>query len=392
MRTKAQVASTLHAWRQRWGQACLDATARALFVPPPEGVRHVLIWRVGALGDGVCTVPALTALRRRWPEARFSLLTHNGDTGRTRLDHLLPKGWFEEVMDYTGRPMSEVWRWLRTRSFDLLVVLPPWGRSLHRHLRDMVFFRLTGIRCAIGWQYDPMPRPPQWCAPPGDLPTEEERLQLILRKHGIAALPVMPWLSPNDAARTRIDLVLAHHDVSPPFVVLAPGASRPWNRWPIERFAQVAKVFAERLAIVVAGGREDRPAGQLLHHTTGAIDLTGQLAPLETAALLARASLFIGNDSGPAHLARAVGCPAVVVSSAWEWPGRWFRAGDRLSVLRYDAMPCRWCHVGCEAASCIRAISVEAVVAAGQALLQRQQKKNPGGGVWSGTRGIGTGE
>ncbi len=385
MSTPAQIGRMLYTWRQRGGQACLDLAARALFALPTEQARHVLVWRLGSLGDGVCAVPALSTLRRHWPEARFSLLTHRGGSGRVRLDQLLPKGWFEEVLDYTDRPMSEVWRWLRTRSFDLLVVLPPWGRSLHRHLRDMACFRLAGIRCAIGWQYDPMPRPARWTHPPDELPTEAERLLHILRKHGFEPLHDQLRLSPNAPSRTRTDALLARHHLTRPFVVLAPGASRPWNRWPIERFVQVAQAFAERLAIVVAGGREDRQAGRLLHQTTGAIDLTGRLDPRDTVALLTRAALFIGNDSGPAHLAHAVGCPAVVVSSAWEWPGRWFRPGDRLIVLRRDDLPCHWCHKGCAAASCIRAIPVEEVIAAGQTLLQRQRAKGPDRGMGSDT-------
>ncbi len=359
--------------RQHAGQRVLDAAASLLFAQPPARPKHILIVRLGALGDGVRVLPALTALRRRWPAARLSLLTHTGRPGRVRLDQLLPSHWFHEVMDYTERPWPEVWRWLRARSFDLLVALPPWGRNLHRHLRDMVFFRLAGIPSAIGWQYDPTPRPARATPPPADLPTEDERLLDILRKHGISPPEAMPWLSPNGSHRARIEALLARHDLSSrSFLVLAPGASRTWNRWPPERFARVAAAFAERYPIVVIGGHEDRAAGRWLHHATSAIDLCGQLDPLDTAALLARARLCLANDSGPAHLARAVGCPTVVLSSAWEWPGRWFRPRAGLVVIRHDELPCRWCHTGCKEAACIQAISVEEVLAAAERLLRQR--------------------
>jgi heptosyltransferase-2 len=123
--------------------------------------------------------------------------------------------------------------------------------------------------------------------------------------------------SDDDAFATRI---LAENGVHPDelLVAIAPGAGAPKRRWPLDRFVALTRWLIGRFGarIVVVGGPGEEPLGRALHDAVGnsIIDLIGQASVLQTAAVLKRCRLFIGNDSGPMHIAAAAGARVVEVS------------------------------------------------------------------------------
>ncbi|MGA3398061.1 MAG: glycosyltransferase family 9 protein [Acetobacteraceae bacterium] len=125
-------------------------------------------------------------------------------------------------------------------------------------------------------------------------------------------LPVI-WTAPQDRARAAALL-----PGDRPVVALAPTANWPPKIWPAERFAALFQALRDgplpsaSPAIFAGPGEVERAiAAPLLHRLPGAIDLTGQLSIPEAAACLARAALFVGNDSGLMHLAAAAGAPTL---------------------------------------------------------------------------------
>ncbi len=125
-------------------------------------------------------------------------------------------------------------------------------------------------------------------------------------------LPVI-WTAPQDRARAAVLL-----PADRPVVALAPTANWPPKIWPAERFSALLEALREgplpaAIPAIFAGpGTVEREtAAPLLHYLPDAIDLTGQLSIPEAAACLARAALFVGNDSGLMHLAAAAGAPTL---------------------------------------------------------------------------------
>jgi ADP-heptose:LPS heptosyltransferase len=189
------------------------------------------------------------------------------------------------------------------RGFDLVYDLQTSGRTA-------AYFRLAGRTVWSGIA--------RGCALPHANPArrtmhtlERQRDQLAMA--GITAFPQpdLSWLAGA-----------SHPAVPEPFALLVPGAAphRPEKRWPVERFAALAEILRQRgKTPVVVGAAQDSP---LAARIPAALDLTGRTDLPALAALAARAGLAVGNDTGPMHLAAAMGCRCVVLFSAASDPAR----------------------------------------------------------------------
>jgi ADP-heptose:LPS heptosyltransferase len=147
---------------------------------------------------------------------------------------------------------------------------------------------------------------------------------------GIAQVP------PPDLDWVKSDL--AKFDMGPRYVMLVPGAAphRPGKRWPVERYAELARVVAGRGARPVVVGTEDERAlgARIVAVCPEARDLTGRTGLLELFAVAKNAAGAVGNDSGPMHMAALGGAPSVVLFSAESDPALCAPRGESVAVLR----------------------------------------------------------
>ena len=159
-----------------------------------------------------------------------------------------------------------------------------------------------------------------------------------------------------------------------PLIAIHPGASCPSKRWPEERYAAVADRLIERYGarvIVVTSAQEERHGKEVIRRMKHpAIPAFGAFTLGELAALFKRAACLISNDSGPAHLASAVGTPVVSIFGRWGGglsPVRWGPTNSDSVVLHHDigCRPClaHNCTIGFQ---CLQAVSVEEVLAAAE--------------------------
>jgi heptosyltransferase-2 len=131
---------------------------------------------------------------------------------------------------------------------------------------------------------------------------------------------------------------------SAPLLAVHLGAGTAAKRWPIAHWkALTARFLADGWRIVVVGGEDEVEAALALDPHPHLLDWTGELAVTETAALLERADLFIGSDSGPAHLAASAGVPSVILFSGTNRARQW-RPWSRRSLVLRHRVPCRPCH------------------------------------------------
>jgi ADP-heptose:LPS heptosyltransferase len=261
-------------------------------------MKRILIIRHGALGDIVLSFPAFAAIRAAHQAAAISLLTT-----APFADFLAAAPWFDQILiDPKPRvfDLPGLWR-LRQKliGFDFVY-------DLQTSQRSSRYFRLAG-------------RPP-WsgialgCSAPHSNPARNalhtrERLAEQLAQAGFTRplpTPDLTWL--------RTAPLPDGPDLPAHFTALIPGAAphRPEKRWPASHFARLALQLPG--PIVILGGAAEGPlAAEIRRRAPDAIDLTGRTSLLSLARVLSRATLAIGNDTGPMHLATALGVPSIVL-------------------------------------------------------------------------------
>jgi ADP-heptose:LPS heptosyltransferase len=130
----------------------------------------------------------------------------------------------------------------------------------------------------------------------------------------------------------------------PPLLAVHLGAGNAAKRWPTDSWKILVERFLESdWRVVVVGGIEDAPLSRVLERHDRLRDWTGSLTVTETTALLERADLFIGSDSGPAHLAASAGTLSVIMFSGTNQPRQW-RPWSRHSLVLRHRVPCQPCH------------------------------------------------
>ncbi len=257
----------------------------------------VLVIKHGALGDIVLAFAAFAAIRAAHVGDEIMVLTTAPFAGL-----LGASPWFDQV-GVDKRP--DAW--------DVPGVL-----ALRRKLRgfDMVYDLQTSARSS---RYFALAGKPRWsgiakgCALPHANPRRDtmhtrERLAEQLAGAGIARLPApdVGWLR-ADVSKFRLPARYA---------ILVPGASphRPEKRWPDQKFGGLAAQLPMP-AVVVGGAAESGLAGVIKTFASKTVDLTGQTTLLELAAVIGGAAMAVGNDTGPMHLAAALGVPSLVLFS-----------------------------------------------------------------------------
>lgn len=289
--------------------------------------------RVG-LGDMIVTVPALRALRRARPEAVITMVTWPetaGVVGRfgRYIDRLLPFSGHPGLPDRPP-PTRSAWdafvRGAVRQRFDLAIQL--YGRlPAANAVTEAVGARTTGGFLAPGTSGDLATHLPY----PTDR-HEVDRHLAALGHLGVAATDAGLEFALTEADRRAAAALLRRSGVGRrPYAVLHPGATAPSRRWPAERFAAVGDALGgDGVDVLVTGEHEERSATGAVcaAMSTAAVDMGGATELGSLATLLAGAAVVVTNDSGPAHLAAAVGAPTVTVFLAGD-PQRWAPRGPR---------------------------------------------------------------
>lgn len=308
--------------------------------------RNILVLRLGNLGDMIVAMPAFRALRRRFPDARFTLLTSPTRRGMPGAAELLEHDpLFDEIIVYYIDESSRL-RFLHGLSrriagikIDMAVAVPNHLTRFSHLAKYELLLAWSGVRRFAGFQ---MVEPAEY-----EL-RQVDRLLNLLSPLGIdraAAIP-FPWLTPGPEDDRSAELLLAPGQ-GRAFVAMHCGAKRPANRWAPESFIEVGRrLIAEDNACIVLTGSSDeremtaRVAAKLGEH---AINLGGQTPIGILEAVLRRCRVALSNDTGVMHVAYAMGTPTVAIFSARFHPNIWYPYGDRQIVLR-KRIECELCN------------------------------------------------
>jgi len=277
--------------------------------------QRIVLIKPSALGDIVQTLPVLTALRRRYPEAHISWLVNRNYEGLLHghpdLDEVLPFdrgatrfGLWKATVSY-----ARFLRDFRARRFDLVI-------DLQGLLRSGLFTAASAAPRRVGlssaregaiWFYTDVVRVADFNAVHA-----VDRYWLVAEALG-ADGPIEFRLPVRDAERAWVDEAIG--DCPRPWLAFGVGSRWVTKRWPPEHFAELARRAQARFGgtVLFAGGTDEtelaEATGQMLAGPWR--NLSGRTTLPQLTALLARADVMVANDTGPLHLAAALGRPIV---------------------------------------------------------------------------------
>ncbi len=305
--------------------------------PPPD---RVLVFRTGSLGDTAFNLPIFHHLNRIWPDAEKRVLTNFPVAAEAPPlqavlgDFSFAQGYFE----YPGgtRSIAEVRsvaRRIRAWRPDVAIYANE-RRPLAATLRDGLFLKLCGVKRLYGLPLSRDVRAHRFDAETGLYEREVSRIARALSVLGEIDTDEAANrdLLPSDAETAAAQALLSEWDGNARFLAFSPGTKQAVKDWTdanwIAAFATLSADDPD-LGLAIVGAPEDRErADRLAAHWRGPVlNCCGRANPRESAAVIGRAAAFLGNDSGPMHLAASVGVTAVAVFSTLAPPGVWFPLG-----------------------------------------------------------------
>lgn len=314
----------------------------------------ILILQIGSLGDTVISLPCYREIARRHPAAEKLLLTNHpiGSKMVPAEAILLPTGLISGSIAYSMplRSLGEMIRLvraIRARKPSRLIYLMPETRRTNL-LRHLLFFKLCGVPKieAMPWTADL--RYPREIEPGRLWESEASRLLRTLGLPGGPPVDPDRDLSLSRSERAKACAVLA--DFAPQsFVAVSVGGKIPLNNWGEENWRAMLTRLSMALpnfGVVLVGSADERSRNdELATAWIGpSLNTCGQLSPRETAALIERARVFIGHDTGTLHLAAAVDTPVIGIFSARNRAGKWYSDRQR-DIFFYDYVACAGCEL-----------------------------------------------
>lgn len=365
-------------------------------------VKRVLLYRLGSLGDHLVALPCYRLVRRAFPEAERRLLTNipvmnKAAAAEAVLDGSgLVDGYLTYVVGERSLPALLKLAWtVRRWKPDVLVYLAG-ARGEKAARRDRMFFWLCGIRQQVGLPLtEELQRHRSLEMRNGTPWFEQEGLRLArcVAELGDAAVDDPASWSPgltDEEQQSGRELVKPFGGI--PFFAFSLGTKAQSNQWGgglegTARWQQLLSKLAAAwpgygLAILGAGDEQEisesvAEAWRSVPGAGPAVNLCGAARPRVSAAVIEQAVMFFGHDSGPAHMAAAVGTPVLGIYSSRMMPGEWIPNGEHVRVVLHW-VECGGCHLETcvvQGKKCILSIGVEEAWQATQEHLTKMQER-----------------
>jgi len=360
--------------------------------PGPEELlrqpKRILLTRLQNVGDMIVFLPTIRAFRKAYPDAEIRLLVKH--PGGIAIAEECPD--LDGLIRVRGKGLPNKIRLIREiRRFrpDLFVISTqdygrvPWG--VMGGARVLVGYRKVLLGKA--WKREKLPAL-LYRSPPFDPEASELYRNLQLTEIcGIShpdPAPHYDWFL--DADSSTVDRLLEKGQTDQSRIALSPGAKRPTRQWTEDRFAQTADQLIDRYQSQVywiGGAEEEEMVERIRSQMRGeSISLVGRTTLKQVGPLLQKMDLLITVDSGPTHIAAAVGTPFVALFGPGEYK-KWRHDSDPSRQRNlYTGAECAPCYrMECADQRCMKEITVSAVLQEVDAVLKSSREKNVSGEV-----------
>jgi len=325
-----------------------------------KNVNSILLVSLTCIGDVILTTPVMRTLKDNFPKAHLTVVA-----GPTATPLLEKHEWVDDVVVFENRGrhaglsgVTTLVGELRKRKYDMVVdlrnsAIPYLMRCRYRITAHQAHIKNKNVRGrhAIDRHLD------------------------VLVSCGLQATNREMFVTiPSETAEKAAERLKEAGLPDGNTIAVYPGAGSPYKLYPLEKFKAVLRMLRESVdsGFALVGSKEDRPLCEALAELPGvrAADFAGELDILETGALLKNCRLLITNDSGPMHLAAAVGTPTVAIFGPTDAERYGPRGANHRIIWRRE--PCNPCKSPeCGRDSCIGEIEPETVVQAVRSLIDK---------------------
>lgn len=324
----------------------------------PARLEKLLIIKPSALGDIVHTLPFLAAVKERFPRAGIHWVVARGLHTFLEGHPLIEKLWIMDKdawkrpgnLRQTVRDIAGLWHGLRQERFDVSV-------DLSGLLRSGLITFVAGARRKIGFAESDEGSPFFYT----------EKIHGDMNIHAVDRYLSIAAFLGCDTRQVRFPFAPYDHqpaicrELPAEYIVLAPSAGKEANRWPADRFGRLAARFSLP-SVVIAGAGEAAVAAEAVLHSEGkAVSIAGRTGLKELCAVIGKAKFFVTNDTGPMHIAAALGVPVFALFGPAN-PIRTGPYGEMHTVIKedVDCAPCyRW--KPCDNWRCMENLTVDKV-------------------------------
>lgn len=280
--------------------------------------RNILVRMPNWIGDAVMAMPVLHDLKSQWKDASLTVLCRSNMREIFESSPYVDKTLsFPSSSRFLYFPFgNELFRFVRGSRYDL-------GILLTNSFSSAYFFCLSGVKNRVGFRGNFRNA---FLDKPVSFPPDKEKMHLVsvykelLKKIGVSISPTLPELHVENSEREKAERILEENgwEKSKTLVGINPGAAYGSAKcWLPERFKALTKKILENphIHVVYFGDKKGKPLVDEICKdiSSRAINLAAQTSVSELAALIERCSLFLSNDSGPMHLASAIGTPLIAL-------------------------------------------------------------------------------
>ena len=346
-----------------------------------ENPQKIIIFKIGNIGDTICAIPSLIAIRKAYSDVHITLLTSPGKSGMVGAKELLSgASYINNIRTYYTkdiRSFSKKIKFIRDLAgkYDTFIHLPVNLYPFKLLLKNLLFAKLIGVKSAWGFKKGSIQLFKKVQVDYGYKPTEVENLLNLLKEKGISNNKPKFEFPITDQEKGRIRNIIPEEWDKELKVGIHPGAKREANRWPIEHLVEIARYLQNKygVKIIILGGPGDVERAKKLRNKINkrnSVIGAGKCSLKESIELIKHCSFVIANSTGTIHMAAAVNVPTVGLYTIRDVPGRWFPYGNQHIVLYHTGFRCNYRNETCIERS-IEAIKEEEVKEACQKILTR---------------------
>lgn len=336
---------------------------------------RILIFRTGSLGDSLCAIPTISAIRKKYPASQIDILINPGKPKATlvSIDQLLSPSVYNKAINYFGLSTRQTISILRSQKYDLIVQLPQGDAPFWTLVRDMLFYRLIAAS-GWGWEIGKVFLFKKVQEKYIKYDREVVRLARIAMHNQMIVhtndFPLNITTEDNHFVQNAFDLSgMSGRKI----IGVCIGSKRPQNRWPLRYFKYVINRFAQDYDIVIVGGEEDKEQASSLAKDGHVFNFCGIFTPMQSAVTFTKCTVVLSNDTGPMHLSYAVGTPTVALFSSRDFKGAWYPPENgKNMVFRSENVACALClSDNCADNICMQGIHPSSVIAGMSELIQK---------------------